>query len=327
MMSATRRRRTRQAVAASGVVLLSLCIAFVLPGLLFPQQPRLSDEAYAELFPFESRYIDLDGGARIHYVDEGAGPTLLFLHGNPASAFLYRHLIADLRSDFRVIAFDYPGFGKSQAPSGYRYTAQEQADTAVAFFDAINLDQAVVMMQDWGGPIGFNLAQKRTDRIRGLVVGNTWAWPLADQFRYKAFSWIMGGPIGQGITRSRIGVVHIFFRRGVVTPLPENAYAAYFQTFLEGDRTPVTTFPRELVAAKSFLASVEARMEKLEKLHSLIVWGEQDFAFGADFRRRFEAFFPNHRTVLLRDAGHFIQEDAPDEIAAAIREQFGLSST
>lgn len=322
-MALARKVRTRLVVIGSSAVVLSLFIAFVLPGLLFPQQPRLSEEIYAELFPFESRYLELEGGSRIHYVDEGQGPTILLFHGNPASAFLYRHIIAELRADFRVIAFDYPGFGRSTAPPDFQFTAQEQAETALQFFDAINPDQAVIMVQDWGGPIGFHVAQNRPAQIRGLVVGNTWAWPLAGRFRYEAFSWIMGGPIGRGITSSRIGVVHLFLKRGVIRPLSNEAYAGYFQTFIDGDRTPVTTFPRELVAAKDFLAKLENGMALLHQHETLIVWGEQDFAFGEDFRRRFESYLPKHRTVLLPNAGHFIQEDAPDVIAQAIREHFG----
>lgn len=311
------------AVTAGIVALLSLVIAFVLPGLLFPAQPRLSEEAYAELFPYESRYLDLESGARVHYVDEGQGPPLLLMHGNPASAFLYRHLIGDLMSDFRVIAFDYPGFGKSLAHDRYGYSAMEQAETALEFFDSLDLQNAVIMMQDWGGPIGFHIVQQRSNRVRGLIIGNTWAWPLAGNLRYEIFSWIMGGPIGRGINRSRIGVVHTFLRRGVVTPLPRDAYAAYFQRFLDGDRTPVTTFPRELVQAEPFLTAIESRLHRIGDIEALIVWGEQDFAFGADFRQRFETYFPNHRTLLLPDAGHFIQEDAPREIALAVRESFG----
>lgn len=317
-------RRRSRLLAITGLVLAaSVFIATVLPGLLFPPQPRLTGEQYAQLFPFEPRFLNLADGTRIHYVDEGAGRTLLLLHGNPASAFLYRHLIAKLSADYRVIALDYPGFGKSVARDGYGYTAQEQADTVLDAFDQLHLDDVIIMVQDWGGPIGFNLAQKRSDQIGGLIVGNTWAWPLAGEFRYEAFSWVMGGPIGRGITRSHIGVVHLFLKRGLVKPLPPDAYAGYFQTYLDRDRSPVTTFPRELVAAEAFLNSVEANMCVLSGIDTLIVWGQRDFAFGDDNRRRFEAWFPEHRTVLLPDAGHFIQEDAPDEIAAAIRESFG----
>lgn len=319
---------SRRVVAAVlVVVVLSGFVAFVLPRQLFPEQPVLTAKDWQSLFPYRSRFVDLDNGSRIHYVDEGQGPTLLLLHGNPTSSFLYRHLIAELKGDFRVVAADYPGFGKSSAPTGYRFTAAEQARTMLDFFDQLNLDQAVLMVQDWGGPIGFHLAQQRPERIRGFVIGNTWAWPLSDHLRYRLFSWFMGGPLGRRMTEAHIGVVHLFLKRGLVHPLGEKAYAAYFQAFLKGDRAPVTTFPRELISAGSFLQSIERGMEDLSRHQALIVWGEKDFAFGAPFRERFEQIFPDHHTVLLPNAGHFIQEDAPQEIARAIRASFGLGSS
>ncbi len=304
------------------ILLLSLFIAIALPRLLFPPQPELTEEAYRRLFPYQSRYVDLHNGARVHYVDEGKGATLLLLHGNPTSSFLYRHLIAALRSDYRVVAPDYPGFGRSKAPTEYGFTAQEQADTMVAFFDRLRLDDVVVMVQDWGGPIGFNLVQRRPKRFKGIVIGNTWAWPLEGELRYKLFSWFMGGPIGRWINDRHNGVVHIFLKRGTVKSLDRDAYAGYFQPFLHGDRTPVTVFPRELIAASPFLRTVERGMERLKNNKALIVWGEQDFAFVERERRRFESLFPNHSTVLLPNASHFLQEDAPDEIAKAIRKVF-----
>ncbi len=307
-------------------LLLGAAIALLLPRLIFPQQPRLTDAVMAEMFPFQSRYVELDNGAIIHYIDEGKGPALLLLHGNPTSAFLYRHLIADLRADFRVIALDYPGFGQSTAPYGYTFTAEEQAASVVRFFDTLDLQDTTVMVQDWGGPIGFYLAQSRTDKVRGLVIGNTWAWPLDAEFRYRAFSWIMGGPIGRAITKSRLGVVHIFLKRGVLRQMPDDEYEAYFQAFLQGDSTGVTTFPRELISATPFLKLIEEKMHSLKDLKTLIVWGEADFAFGPAFRERFESNFAKHRTVSLPNAGHFIQEDAPHEIARGIREVFGEST-
>ena len=176
----------------TGIVAVLLITGFVLPLLIFPQPPVLTQEAYEALFSFQGHYAELENGARVHYVDEGEGPTLLLLHGNPTSAYLYREMITALKSDYRVIAPDYPGFGKSRAPAGYGYTAQEQADTIVSFFDYMKLDDVVIMVQDWGGPIGFNLVQQRPNQFSGLVIGNTWAWPLEGQRRFEVFSWPMG---------------------------------------------------------------------------------------------------------------------------------------
>jgi len=106
-----------------------------------------------ELYPFESRYARI-GDARVHYVDEGAGPTLLLLHGNPTWSFLYREIIKELRSQFRCIALDYPGFGLSVAPAGYGFTPAEHADVVEDFVKQLDLGAVTMMVQDWGGPMG-----------------------------------------------------------------------------------------------------------------------------------------------------------------------------
>jgi haloalkane dehalogenase len=307
-----------------GIVAVLLVTGIALPALVFPQPLLLTQTAYEALFPFEGHYAELENGTKVHYVDEGEGegPTLLLLHGNPTSAFLYREMITKLKSDYRVIAPDYPGFGQSLAPAGYGYTAQEQADTMLHFFDTMELDDVVIMVQDWGGPIGFNLVQQRPDQFSGLVIGNTWAWPLEGQRRFELFSWFMGGPIGKWLNHSYNGVLHLFLKRGMAQPLTQQEYAGYFHPFVEGDRRPVTIFPRELIAATPFLAQVEKGMDRLADHRALFVWGVQDFAFKEAERLRLEAYFPHRQTQLLAGASHFIQDDAPAEIVAAIHAAF-----
>jgi haloalkane dehalogenase len=314
---------TRKLVTwGTGIVAAALVVGNILPRLVFPDLPVLPVEAYKALFPFQSHFAELDDGSRVHYVDEGKGPTLLLLHGNPTSAYLYREMINKLKSDYRVIAPDYPGFGQSSAPAGYGYTAQEQADTIISFFDFMNIDDVIIMVQDWGGPIGLNLVQHRPEQFSGLVIGNTWAWPLQGQTRFEIFSWLMGGPIGKWLNNAHNGVVHLFLRRGMAQSLTQEEYTGYFHRFNKGDRRPVTIFPRELITSTPFLASVEKSMDKLSAYKTLIVWGEQDFAFQETERMRFEGYFPNHHTQMLENAGHFIQDDSPTEIVAAIRATF-----
>jgi haloalkane dehalogenase len=108
------------------------------------------------LFPVEHRFLDLDG-ARIHYVDEGSGETLLLLHGNPSWSFLYRKITAALHNDFRCVALDYPGYGMSDAPPGYGFTPKEHSMVLERFVDRLGPGNLTIMAQDWGGPIGWSL--------------------------------------------------------------------------------------------------------------------------------------------------------------------------
>lgn len=285
-------------------------------------RPHPRFEINREHFPYASRYLPLQTGARIHYVDEGRGPALLLLHGNPTWCFLYRKLIAELKDSYRLVAPDYPGFGLSTAPAAYGFTAAEHAEAMVEFVKRMDLRDVTIVMQDWGGPIGFDLASRLPERVHGFVIGNTWAWPL-ERIGHKMFSAIMGGWPGRFAAWSFNGVVRFFLWKGVTSGLSDAELAMYLAPFEKReDRPPTHVFPRQLAAAAPFLDRVNLNLNVLADRPALIVWGLRDFAFQAPERERFELLFPKHRTVLLREAGHFIQEDAPEEIAAAIRDWY-----
>jgi haloalkane dehalogenase len=132
-----------------------------------------------ELFPFESRFVEIDGNV-VHYIDEGSGPILLMLHGNPTWSFVYRQVIGSLRDQFRCIALDFPGFGLSIAAPGYQYMPEEHAAVVVAFLDRLGLSDATLVAHDWGGPIGLYAAEQRADKF------NASSWPTRGARRSTA---------------------------------------------------------------------------------------------------------------------------------------------
>lgn len=274
-----------------------------------------------ELFPFTSRFVTL-GGHTVHYVDEGSGPTLLFLHGNPTWSFDYREVIRALRDEFRCLALDYPGFGLSSAGPGYRYLPEEHAAVVVDFLDHLGLSDVTLVAHDWGGPIGLYAAEQRPDTFEGLVLANTWAWPLNGDLIVELVSRLMGGPIGRELIRrfnlfvnAMIPVGH---RRRKPTP---DEMAHYRNALATRDRRHASAvFPRRIIASRDFLAGIEAGLADLASLPTLIVWGDADFAFRAKERQRWEHIFADHHTVIVEGAGHFVQSDAPEEFAAAIRD-------
>ena len=271
------------------------------------------------LFPVQHRFMDLDGG-RIHYVDEGAGETLLLLHGNPSWSFLYRKIIAALRGDFRCVALDFPGYGMSDARAGYGFTPKEHSEVLEHFVNRLDLRDLTMMVQDWGGPIGLALGGRRPGLVRRLVIGNTFAWPLDGERRIRIFSWVMGGPIGRSLTSTFNFVPRYFFSRGLAQRHAPEVLAMYLAPWRDpARRTAAVIAPRQLVAASSYLEDVEANLPKLADRPALIVWGMKDFAFRDAERERFERLFLRHKTVLLDDASHFLQEDAGDRIAESIR--------
>jgi haloalkane dehalogenase len=272
------------------------------------------------LYPFADRELEV-GGARLHYVDEGSGPPLLMLHGNPTWSFLYREVIRGLRDRFRCIAVDLPGFGLSTPRPGYRFTPAEHARAVEELVEALDLRDAGLMAQDWGGPVGFAVAGRHPERFARFVIANTWAWPMRRRPSAWAFSRVLGGPIGRRLILHRNVFVERLLpagiRRGPVAPEVLAHYRGPFPT--PSSRVPVAVLPREILASAPFLAGVEAGLPRLASRPALLVWPDRDPAFGARERRRFEATFPHHRTVLIRGAGHYVQEDAPEEIVAAVR--------
>jgi haloalkane dehalogenase len=271
------------------------------------------------VFPFESRFQDVDG-CRVHYVDEGAGPTLLLLHGNPTYSLLYRKIVAQLRSRFRCVALDYPGFGLSTAAAGYDYRPQSHSRVVEHFVEALGLGELTIMVQDWGGPIGLGLAGRRPELVRALVIGNTWAWP-ADAPSTVRFSKIMGSTVGRFAIERLNFFVRVILPSGVKRgKLSPEVLAAYRGPFLRPEsRGPVALFPKEILGSRAYLAEVESGLAGLRERPVLIVWGDRDVAFLTPERERFEAAFPRHRTHILHGAGHYIQEDAGEEIALAVR--------
>ena len=279
---------------------------------------RLPFDVPYELYPFQHRFIELDG-ARIHYVDEGTGETLLLLHGNPSWSFLYRKIIAGLRSDFRCVALDFPGYGMSDARAGYRFTPREHSVVLEHFVDGLGLRDMTMMVQDWGGPIGLGLGGRRPELVRRLVIGNTFAWPHDRVWRVRMFSWVMGGPIGVVFTRWFNFVPKVFFSRGLEHRPPPDVLDMYFAPWRNpARRKAAVVAPRQLVAASAYLREVESNLYRIAARPALIVWGLKDFAFRDNERHRFEQIFPEHRTLLIDRASHFLQEDAGDQIAAAI---------
>jgi haloalkane dehalogenase len=283
---------------------------------------RISFEPSRELYPFKSRWFENEIG-RIHYVDEGTGPALLLCHGNPTWSFLYRDIIRRLRDRFRCVAVDYFGFGLSDRPEGYGYTPAEHARVLAELVARLGLENLLIMGQDWGGPIGLGTALSDPERIRGFIFGNTWFWP-ADRLQMKLFSYLMSsGPLQRAIL-NRNFFVEKMIPAGTARELTSSEMRHYrgVQPSPEA-RVGVAQFPRQILAARPWLAELATGVaQSLAKKPLLLVWGMRDLAFRPSIIARWRATFADHRLVELSAAKHFIQEDAPAEIARAIQERF-----
>ncbi|AOW94235.1 haloalkane dehalogenase [Rhodococcus sp. WMMA185] len=278
----------------------------------------------SELYPFASRWFDSPHG-RMHYIDEGEGPPILFCHGNPTWSFLYRNIITRLRDRFRCIAVDYLGFGLSDHPDAFGYTIEEHAYVVGTLVDHLGLDGFVSFGQDWGGPISMAVDTARADRVRGVVLGNTWFWPAGSP-TMKLFSRVMSSaPMQRAILNNNFFVERLV-PVGTARSLTPDEMAHYrgVQPSREA-RRGVAEMPKQILAARPMLERLSRDVPaRLGTKPALIVWGMKDFAFKPKtMMPRVQAAFPNHVLVELPEAKHYIQEDAPDRIADAIIQRFG----
>lgn len=271
-------------------------------------------------YPFESHWFER-GGSRLHYLDVGEGLPILMLHGNPTWSYLYRNVIKALDGECRAIAPDYPGFGYSDHPPGYGYMPADHAEWIAALVDHLALKRFVLMVQDWGGPIGLSVAVERPDQVAGLVIANTFGW-RADAMMMRLFSTVLGGPIGRYLI-----LEHNFFASRMMrmtlaasSKSPETlaAYEAPFPT--RESRIGTYIFPRAINGSDDWMTSLESRLPLLAGKPVELVMGKKDPLLASeDFIAHWQRHFPDAPVDRIPEAGHYLQEDAPDRVAAAIR--------
>ena len=276
----------------------------------------------SRLFPFESKWFESRVGP-VHYIDEGVGAPILFLHGNPTWSFLYRGIVIRLRKKFRCIAVDYPGFGLSVHPENYGYTPQEHAEIVRGLVQHLDLTGLTIMGQDWGGPIGLRVALDEMARLRALVMGNTWYWPV-DTFTAKAFSYVMSSAPMQSQILKKNFFVEKLMPMAVKHPLADEVMHHYREALpTPKSRIGVAEFPRQIIEAALWMGDLSDEVrDELANVPLLLVWGIRDFAFPLTFMERFREDF-KLTTVHRLEAKHYIQEDAPAEIATAIEGLLG----
>jgi haloalkane dehalogenase len=269
------------------------------------------------LYPFRSRWLDSSVG-RIHFIDEGEGVPILFLHGNPTWSFLYRGIVERLRGRFRCVAIDYPGFGLSDHPPGYGYTPAEHAQVVSELVSHLDLKGVTVVGHDWGGPIGMRVALDHVDRLRALVMSNTWYWP-ADGWLLRAFSRTMSSRLMQSLIVNRNFFVERIVPSAVKDDLPLEVMHHYRGPFpTPSSRAGVAVLPGQITRASFWLGEIAYAAPRLLRDKPLLLpWGVRDIAFTPRFMERFRADF---RDVTVRriDAHHYVAEDAPGEMAEAI---------
>lgn len=286
--------------------------------------PHLPDWLSRDL-PFERFRLPVDG-ERMHVMTAGAGPTVLLVHGNPTWGYLYRRIGAALAADgYRVVIPDLIGLGlssKPQDPSKHRL--EQHADWLWSAIEALDLRDVIVVVQDWGGPIGTLAFEREPERIAGLVVLNTVLSPPRPNFTPTVFHRLSQMPIVSDVVFRYLQFPQV--RLGVAQGDPSSMSGTTGRAYrypLRRLRDRVAPLALARMVPDSFdhpsiapLRRVQALVESLD-VPTAMVWGHQDPVLGGAFNWVRELTGAEH--VIETDGGHFIQEEAPDEIADAVR--------
>ncbi|MEI7528962.1 MAG: alpha/beta fold hydrolase [Elusimicrobiota bacterium] len=291
--------------------------------------PYLPDGVTQELYPFTGKFLALNGGAKMHYLDEGAGSPVVMLHGNPSWSFYYRSLALALRGKSRVIAPDHIGCGLSDKPGDekYDYTLKSRVDDVEFLLDSIGVKEKITLVvHDWGGMIGLTYAVRHPERIEKLVILNTGAFFLPGGKSFPAALRLCRTPIGalliRGFNAFARATAWIGCKRGRMDKQLRDAYAAPYNSW--ANRLATLRFVEDIPLApgdKAYPVVLDTQ-EKLNSLSAkpmLICWGLKDFVFDHYFLEQWQRRFPGAETHAFPDCGHYILEDAREEVTALVK--------
>lgn len=274
-------------------------------------------------FIWQEEYYFTPHGS-LHYVDEGSGPALLFLHGNPTWSFMYRRLINAFSSHYRCLAPDYLGFGLSDKPCSFSYRPEAHSDILAQFIDDAITDSFTLVVHDWGGPIGLSYALEHPEKIDGVIIFNSWMWSLASIPRFRLLSTLHSGWLGNFLTRRLNLFVNYILPMGFAGyhQLAPDIHSAYRQPFLDPQsREGTRVFPEALLKSDAWLRSLWDRRSNLSSIPALILWGMKDRAFRTAQLKTWMQVFTSPEVHRLERIGHFVPEES-GEIAVPIIEKF-----
>jgi len=280
---------------------------------------RTPDERFRDLpgYPFQPHYVEIEG-MRVHYVDEGQGPPVLMLHGEPTWSYLYRKMIPPIARRYRAVAPDYVGFGRSDKWTEVeKYTFEVHYRVLEAFIEALDLREITVVVQDWGGPLGLRFATQHRERMARLVILNTGLFSEAVVIPEGMLAWREYAmqtpdlPVGSIVQQA-------LYNRDLATEEVVRAYDAPFPD--PESKAGARAFPAiipisaEAPGAREMMATLEA-LARWDK-PALVMFSDQDPIFPVAAGHRFQGLIPGARFKVIEGAGHFLQEEKGEAIAA-----------
>jgi pimeloyl-ACP methyl ester carboxylesterase len=281
--------------------------------------------AWRDLYPFESHFFDI-GGARLHYLDEGAGEPLLFVHGNPTWTFYWRNLILGLRDRNRCLAIDHIGCGLSDKPPDYNYTLPQRIDDLGQLVESLDLSGVTLLAHDWGGAIGLGTVLRLPERFSRIVLFNTGAFPPPFvPWRIAACRTPLLGTLAvRGFNAfARAALTMAVEKPGRMTPDVRAGLLAPYDNWV--NRVAVDRFVRDIPFSPRHptwktLEQIETGLPSLADRPIQLIWGMRDWCFRPKCLDRFATHWPNAEIHRLADCGHYVVEDAHERIVPLVQE-------
>ena len=274
------------------------------------------------LFPFKIKTLKVDD-YNLRYVDEGKGPVVVLLHGNPTWSFYYRNLIKGLKKNYRVIVPDHLGCGLSDKPQNYPYDLNNHIQNIVSLLKKLEVQSFRLIVHDWGGAIGMGVATRDPAKVERLVLLNTAAF--TSERIPKRIQICRQGKLGEFLVRRLNGFALPATFMTTVKPLPKNVKQAYLYPYQDyANRVAVSRFVQDIPMevnhpSRTLLESIESKLPAVS-CPKLILWGGKDFCFNTEFFDRWKKIYPEAKSHLFKDAGHYILEDKPEESLQKIQE-------
>lgn len=297
------------------------------------QESKVSPGAISGAFPFESHFVEVFGSP-MHYIDEGEGDPILFLHGNPTSSYLWRNVIPFVLPRGRVIALDNIGFGKSGKPD-IDYTFDDHVKYLEEFISALDLRNITLVIHDWGS-IGFEYARRNSSNIRALAFMEALVPPasplpsfdvMPPQIR-EVFKALRDPTQGTEMVIRQNFFIEQMLPGSVVRTLSKPEMDAYREPFLDPEsRKPMLVWPNEVpiggVPERTTKAITEyGKWLNETELPKLLIYVSPGLIIPPQVAEILTQTMKNIETVYVGQGIHFIQEDHPEAIGRAIADWY-----
>lgn len=272
-------------------------------------------------YPFTSNYFNING-YKLHYIDEGQGETILFVHGAPSWSFDFRNIIKGISSHFRCVAIDHIGFGLSDKPEHYNYSTQNHSTTLEKFVLEKQLQKITLVVHDFGSPIGLNFAIQHPDNIKNLVILNSWLWSSKDDPDFIKMSKILKSPLLPLLYRYLNFSPKLFLPKSFGDRrLSKHLLKQYTKPFADRtERNGALAFAKSLLNDQDWFQELWNNRHAISNKPTFFIWGMKDPVIKPKNLEKFVSGFPNSKAMRLETCGHFPQEEQPDIVTKLLIE-------